>query len=191
MDELQLGKLVQRVEKAFPGDLVAQRHAWEFIESVFAAWDEAMAPEMGVVADTSPKASETGRRFLESYRSLLRGTGGRLASAVEVLLPAAPGLATLSRAEPAKSLDVVPDIAETAGLRSAISVEHGPDYITLVARVAEDSEPSLLAGIACMPDEAMVVQRFERVEPTVAAAHFDLTGIDGPVGVVIALFAAT
>jgi hypothetical protein len=189
MDEQQLAKLVQRVEQAFPGDPAAQRQAWEFIESVFAAWDEVAVPEMGVVASAAADgATDTGRRFLEAYRSLLRETGGRLASAVEVLLPPAPGLATLSRAEAAQTVDVAPDIAATAGLEGSISVEYGTDYLTLVVRVVEGSEPSRLAGIAYMPDETMVVQRFERVEPTVAAAHFDLPGRDGPIGVVVAFF---
>jgi hypothetical protein len=39
-----------------------------------------------------------------------------------------------------------------------------------------------------LSDETLVIQRFERVEPTVAAAHFDLPGVDGPIGVVIAIF---
>lgn len=188
MDEQQLANLVQRVEQAFPGDPVAQRQAWEFIESVFAAWDEAIMPELGYAASaTADATNDTGRRFLDAFRSLLHDTGGRLASAVQVLLPPAPGLATLSRAEAAQTVDVAPDVAEAIGLVGSISVEYGTDYLTLVARVAEDSQPSSLAGIAYLPDEAIVVRRFERVEPTVAAAHFDLPGTDGPIGVVVAL----
>ncbi len=186
MDELQLAKLVQRVEQAFPGDPVAQRQAWEFIESVFAAWDEAEAPAMGVAATDG--ANDTGRRFLEACRSLLREKGGRLASAVQVFLPPAPGLATLSRAGAAQTVDVEPEVAEPAGLEGSISVEYGANYLTLVARVAEESQPSRLGVIAYMPDGTMSVQRFERVEPTVAAAHFDLPGVDRPISVVIALF---
>lgn len=189
MDELQLAKLVQRVEEAFPGDPVTQRRAWEFMESVFAAWQDAVQLDTGVVsAAASESTYDTGRRFLDAYRSLLRDTGGRLASAVQVLLPPPAGLATLSRAKTPRSVDVDPDVAETAGLESAISVEYGADYLTLVVRVTENSDLTRLGGIAYMRDETMVVRRFERVDPTVAAAHFDLLGTDGPVGIVIALF---
>jgi hypothetical protein len=188
MDEQQLAQLVQRVEHAFPGDPVAQRQAWEFIESVFAAWDEVTLPELGIVASAAgDAANDTGRRFLEAFQSLLRDSGGRLASAVQVLLPPAPGLATLSRAEAAQTVDVAPDVAAVTGLEGSISVEHGTDYLTLVVRVAEESQPSRLAGIVYLPDETIVVRRFERVEPTVAAAHFDLPASDGPIGIVVAI----
>jgi hypothetical protein len=188
MDEQQLAMLVQRVEQAFPGDPAAQRQAWEFIESVFAAWDEATMPELGIIARAAgDAANDTGQRFLEAFRSLLRDTGGRLASAVEVLLPPAPSLATLSRAETAPTVDVAPDVAAVIGLEGSISVEFGSGYLTLVVRVAEKSEPSRLAGIAYLPGETIVVRRFERVETTVAAAHFDLPGTDGPIGIVVAL----
>jgi hypothetical protein len=188
MDDQQLAKLVQHVEQAFPGDPLAQRQAWEFIESVFAAWDDAIAPELGALAsDAADATNDTKRRFLEAFGSLARDAGARLASAVQVLLPPAQGLATLSRAETAHTVDVAPDVAEATGLKGSISVEYGADYLTLVARVADDSRPSRLAGLAYLPDEAVVIQRFERIEPTVAVVHFDLPGADGPIGVVVAL----
>jgi hypothetical protein len=189
MDERQLSQLVVRVEQAFPGDPVAQRRAWEFIESVFAAWDEAAAPVMGQLATPTTEGSfEAARGLLEAARALLRGYGGRLATAVQVLLPPTPGLATLARAEAGQTLEVDPEVAGVTGIQSSVTVEYGADFLTLVARVAEESDPSRIGGILSLPDGTVLVQRFERLEATIATAHFELPGNGGPLGVVIALF---
>lgn len=189
MDEVQLAQLVERVEQAFPGDPVAQRRAWEFIESVFAAWDEAVAPGVGQVATPRTEAaSEEAWGLLEAARSLLRESGGRLASAVHVLLPPTPGLATLARAEAAQTLEVDPEVVGATGLQGSVAVERGADFLTLVVRVADESDPSRLGGILSLPDDIVLMRRFEKLEPTLATAHFDLPGNGEPVGVVIALF---
>jgi hypothetical protein len=189
MDDHQLAQLVVRVEQAFPDDPVAQRRAWEFIESVFAAWGEAAAPEMGQLTTATTEGTfEAARGLLEAARALLHGYGGRLASAVQVLLPPTPGLATLARAEAGQTLEVDPEIAGVTGLQGSVTVEYGADFLTLVARVAEESDPSRLGGILSLPDDTVLVQRFERLEAMIATAHFDLPGNGGPLGVVIALF---
>jgi hypothetical protein len=188
MDEHQLAQLVVRVEQAFPGDPVAQRRAWEFIESVFAAWDEAGAPDMGqLTTATTEGRFEAAQGLFRSARALLRESGGRLASAVQVLLPPAPGFATLARAEVAQTLEIDPEVAGASGIHGSVAVEFGADFLTLVVRVAEESDPSRLGGILSLPDDTMLVQRFERLEATIATAHFDLPGNGGPLGVVIAL----
>jgi hypothetical protein len=189
MDDEQLAKLVARVEQAFPGDLVAQRQAWEFIESVSAARDEAVAPDLATGSTAADAADEPARWLLEAGRALLHEAGGRLASAVQVLLPPPPGLATLARAEPAPTIEVEPDVAAGAGLQGPVSVEHGDGFLTLVVRVAEDADPSHLGAIVSLPDETVAVQRFERLDPTLASAHFDLPeSTPAPLSIVLAHF---
>lgn len=189
MDDHQPAQLVVRVEQAFPGDLVAQRRAWEFIESVLAAWNEAEAPAMVHLTTATTKGTfESAHGLLDAARALLRESGGRLASAVQVLLPSTPSFSTLARAENMQTIAVDTEVASATGLQGSVAVEYGADFLTLVARVAEESDTSRLCGILSLPGDTMLVQRFEKIENTIATAHFDLPRNDGPMGVVIALF---
>lgn len=191
MDDLHLERLVERIERAFPGDLDSQRRAWEFIESLMTAWEEAAAPTSAHVAAEEPdvtRSAAAGRRLLEACRSMLRDTGGRLASAVQVLLPPKPGVRTLSRSEASQTIALDPEVAEAVGAERSVAVEYGVDYLTLIVRLGESAIPGRLGAIMHSTDEEMTVRRFDSVEPTVATAHFEFSATTGPIGVVVVLF---
>jgi hypothetical protein len=190
MDEQRLARLVERVERSFPDDPVAQREAWELLESVLLAWDQAVAEEEGPIAAPGSRdtAVESARTWVDACRSLLRESGGRFVSAVQEILRPTPGLVTLGRATPTLAIEVEPETAESAGLQSTVTVEHGPDFLTLLVRIAEESNPSGLGAVVRLPDGHIVVQRFERIEATVASASFELDTPEVPVGVVLVFF---
>jgi len=191
MGDRHLLRLVEQIERAFPDDLDEQRHAWEFIELVMTAWDEASAPTFAATPSEAPAESATaaaGRRLLDACRSLLRDAGGRLASTVEVLVPVEPRIRTLSRGDEGLTIEMDADVADVLGVERSIAVEYGTDYVTLIVHIGKSTVPSRLAAILHTADEEMTVRRFESVEPTIATAHFEFPATRGPIGVVVAVF---
>jgi len=190
MDDSQIEKLVERVARAFPDDLSAQRQAWEFIEMVMSAWETATAASSEPIkAATSADPSESARRrLMEACRALLRETGGRLASGVQVLFPTGPDLATLARGASEVTLQIEPEAAAAVDAELTISLEGGADFLTLLARVGRDMSSARLGAVLLTADGAMEVQRFERVGDSIAAAHFEFAPSGGPVSVVVVLF---
>lgn len=190
MDDRQIEELVERVERAFPGDPRAQRQAWEFIEMVMDAWAKAAVGS----AESSPEDTRTDasalarQRLVEACRSLLRETGGRLASGVQVLFPTEPGLATLARSQTEVTLRIEPEVAAAMDAEPVISVECGSDFLTLLARSGGTTALSRLGAVLLTTNGAMKVERFERVDDAITAAHFDFAPTGGPVGVVVVLF---
>lgn len=190
MDDNQIENLVERVERAFPGDPSAQRQAWEFIEMVMTAWDAAAVEsfETSEAATRADASAEASRRLMEACRSLLRETGGRLASAVQVLLPTEPGIATLGRGGRELAIGMERDAADAVNADPMISVENGSDFLTLLSRIGGTGTPGRLGAVLLTGDGTMRVERFERVDDSIAAAHFEFPPTAGPLGVVVVLF---
>jgi hypothetical protein len=179
MDDESVSRLVAQVEAAFPGDLVAQRAAWEFIEQVMSAWfDEASEP--------ASSAAAAGSSLLGTARSLLSAAGGQLASAVETLLPVTPALRTLARPEAGQEIEV--ERATELGLSGPVVIEHGDDFITLLAPVEAGTDPSRVGAVVMQPDGTVLLDRFSLVDDTVATAHFTLAGEGAPTALAIVEF---
>lgn len=201
MDDRHLARLVDEVERAFPGDPAAQREAWEFLEAFMDEWREAEAADAAtgavgaesVVVGAAEDHSVTVRRLLAACRELLQDVTGRVASALEELVPPTPAFTLGDRHAAPPSLFVEFDAAAAAelGVDPEITVELGSNSVTLIAGIDERSRPERLAAVLQTPerpgapDGEAIVRYFTRVDPTLATAHFDIDPPTGPLGLAL------
>lgn len=200
MDDRHLARLVDEVERAFPGDPAAQREAWEFLEAFMDEWSEveaadAAADAESAVAGAAEDQSVTVRRLLGACRELLQDVTGRVASTLEELVPPAPafklGAVHHHGAGPSLSVDFDAEAAAELGVDSEITVELGSNSVTLIAGIDERSMPERLAAVLQTPerpgapDGEAIVRYFTRLDPTLATAHFDIDPPTGPLGLAL------
>lgn len=189
MDEHHLARLVDEVERAFPGDPAAQRDAWEFLEAFMDAWDEAGAADAATaVAGATDDRPSAVRRLLAVCRELLRDAAGRVVTVVDELVPAE---AAVVLADPDDSTTVTiaveADIATELGIAPEITVDVSSTYVTLNATTVESSNPERLAAVLQVSDgpDGVLVGFFARVDPTLAAVSFDIADAVLPLGLAL------
>jgi hypothetical protein len=194
MDDRHLARLVDEVERAFPGDLAAQREAWEFLEVFMDAWDETGATGAATaVADAGQDQPATTRRLLAACRELLRDATGRVASALEELVPPDPAV-LLRDAPESPTVEIDAEAATELGIDPEITVEVGPDFVTLMATIGESSTPERLAVVLQTPetpdarDGSVIVRHFIRLDQTLATAHFDTVPTSHPLALALVIF---
>ena len=196
MDERHLARLVDEVEQAFPGDPTAQREAWELLEAFSDAWDETGAADAGAGADAAIAGAAddrptTLRRLLAACRELVRDTSGRVVSALDELVPPDPAY-VLGHPQVTSGLTVDEEAAAELGVDPDVTVEVGPDFVTFVVGITESSTPERLAAVVLLPDaeppDDRLVQRFARLDPTLATAYFDIRPTTEPVGLALVVF---
>lgn len=190
MDDRHLARLVDEVERSFPGDLAAQREAWEFLESFMEAWDDDEASAPTTAGADAPTAA---RRLLVACRELLSDTAGRVVSAIEELVPSEPAL-LMGDVQEAPTVEIHAGTAAELGVAPEITVEVGLGFVTLIATIGERSTPERLAAILQTPagpdtpDGEVIVRRFARLDATLATCHFDLTETAGIIGLALVVF---
>jgi hypothetical protein len=190
MDDRHLARLADEVERAFPDDQAAQREAWEFLETFMEAWDEAEAADIETaVADSADPRPAVVRRLIAACRDLLQDTAGRVVGALDEVVP--PDFAVvLSEGQQSPTVGIDADAAAELGVDPEITVEVGPESVTLIAATGDASSPERLAVVvqsAQNPDD-VVVQRFARLDSTIATAHVDISPPGGSLGVAFVIF---
>lgn len=189
MDERHLARLVDEVERAFPGDPAAQRDAWEFIEAFMDAWDEAGAADAATAvagaADDRPSAV---RRLLAACRELLRDAAGRVVTVIDELVPAADAVVLAGPHDSTTvTIAVDADVATELGIAPEITAEVSSTYVSLNAEIGASSTPERLAAVLQVSDgpDGVLVGFFARIDPTVAVASFDIADAVLPLGLAL------
>jgi hypothetical protein len=192
MDDRQLARLVDEVERTFPGDPAAQRQAWDLIETFADAWSASPTGGAPAVADVSGDRAANLGRLLAACRELVQDAAGRVAGLLGDLVPPDPAV-VLADGEDSPTVDLDPAVAAEVGVEVEITVEVGPDSVTLVATIDESSTPERLAAVLQVPAHAdaptgeTIVRRFVRIDPTLAAAYFEIAEPTFPLDLAVVL----
>jgi hypothetical protein len=187
MDDRHLSRLVDEVERAFPGDPAAQGEAWEFLETFMA--DQAAATD--AATDPAREQPTVLWRLIAACRELLQDAAGRVAGVVEDLVPVEPAFALGVTPGQIPSISIDAEASAELGVDPEITVEVGPDSVTLIATVDESSTPERLAAVLQTPsspeapDGEAIVRRFARLGSTLATAHFDITPTTDPLALAL------